>query len=885
MTDLERWLDANDRFLAAALAWLRHRLESLASAPSASLSAASAQSSWAQSTWGQPSSTVSASSSPAQTHSAWALPVTDAVTRPADAPIVGHARSRSLLARIWGSGEEEEPRGVHSPASLPGVPATPEVSTAAAARTLDTGGGASGATAGGHVDLARDDGAGAGRGGRVASFADARGAAARGVEPAGVSEGSRAGAERVSTSTASGPVSGGSPLLAIDPASSDPPPALALLARRLGLTEFESHILLLCAAMELDTRTGSLCARAMQDAARPFPTFALALTLFDRPAWDAMSPERPLRYWRLIEINQPGAQPLVTSALKADERIVNYLKGLNYLDDRLAPLVTPVAREAAPLPVSQQQTSDALAEYLARARETAHPPVLQLLGADGQSKLLVAERAAARLGLLLHRIGADTLPAHGPDLETFARLWQREGALLPLALYIDAADVDRTSGPAAGAVQRLCKRGMGAVFLDTRQQWPDLGRGALAFDVAKPTPAEQHAAWTDALGAAARDTASRLAGQFNFNLPSIQAIAAGAHARAAAAAAADAAQATAPAHLVDSARFAEIVWSDSLRHARPALDQLAQPLDAKARWEDLELPAAEKGLLHQVAQQVAARLAVYDAWGFRDRMNRGLGISVLFAGESGTGKTMAAEVLANDLSLMLYRIDLSSVVSKYIGETERNLRKLFDAAEDGGAMLFFDEADALFGKRSEVKDSHDRYANIEINYLLQRMETYRGLAILATNMKSALDGAFCRRLRFIINFPFPGPTERLAIWRKAFPARAPLSGLDYARLARFNVTGGSIHNIALNAAFLAAHAGEPISMRLVMEAARNEYRKLEKPINEAEFRWLDPPPASIPRVSGVSGDVAQSAAAPAAPASASGPASTAARSAAMEARA
>ena len=188
---------------------------------------------------------------------------------------------------------------------------------------------------------------------------------------------------------------------------------------------------------------------------------------------------------------------------------------------------------------------------------------------------------------------------------------------------------------------------------------------------------------------------------------------------------------------------------------------------------------------------------------------------------------------------MIYRIDLSAVVSKYIGETEKNLRKLFDAAEDGGAILFFDEADALFGKRSEVKDSHDRYANIEINYLLQRMEAYRGLAILATNMKGALDSAFVRRLRFVVNFPFPGPTERVAIWQHVFPQKTPLGDLDLQRLAKLNITGGSISNIALNAAFLAAQSGSRVTMPLVLEAARNEFRKMERPINEADFRWLE----------------------------------------------
>jgi len=227
---------------------------------------------------------------------------------------------------------------------------------------------------------------------------------------------------------------------------------------------------------------------------------------------------------------------------------------------------------------------------------------------------------------------------------------------------------------------------------------------------------------------------------------------------------------------------------------------------------------------------------VYEEWGFAEKMNRGLGISALFAGESGTGKTMAAEVIANDLRLNLYRIDLSAVVSKYIGETEKNLRRLFDAADDGGAILFFDEADALFGKRSEVKDSHDRYANIEINYLLQRMEAYRGLAILATNLKSALDPAFMRRLRFIVNFPFPGPSERKLIWQKVFPIQAPREELDYERLGRFNLSGGNIHSIALNAAFAAAQSNSSVTMPILLSAARTEFHKLNKPISEADLR-------------------------------------------------
>jgi len=618
----------------------------------------------------------------------------------------------------------------------------------------------------------------------------------------------------------------------------DPPPALVVLEQRLGLSQFEQETLFLCAAMELDTRIASLCARAQDDPNRPYPTFGLALTLFDDPAWDALSPERPLRYWRLIEINQPGAQPLTTSALRADERIVNYIKGLNYLDDRLAPLLAPLDMidDKVDLPLSQHAAVEAIVNRLRHGTQTHRLPVVQLLGPDGPSKQLVAQRAVAVLGLHLYRLPAGALPAQAAELETLARLWQRESMLLPIALYLDAYEGE---GPApveghAPPLHRFLSRIGGVTFIDTREiqtgpGWDQMKQVSLLVDIVKPTPAEQQAAWSAALGALAGDGPARLAGQFNLSLASIQQLAQSVVTGAPT-------EATSPERTLH-----DRLWEACQMNTRPRLDTLAQRLDAKATWDDIVLSGEAQDLLRQIAAQVGHRSKVYEDWGFHHKMNRGLGISALFTGESGTGKTMAAEVIANELRLNLYRIDLSAVVSKYIGETEKNLRRLFDAAEDGGAILFFDEADALFGKRSEVKDSHDRYANIEINYLLQRMEAYRGLAILATNMKSALDTAFVRRLRFIVTFPFPGPAERKLIWQKAFPPRTPTGALDFDRLARLNVTGGSIHNIALNAAFLAAQAGPEalVTMPLILEAARTEFRKEGKPINDSEFRVME----------------------------------------------
>jgi hypothetical protein len=616
-------------------------------------------------------------------------------------------------------------------------------------------------------------------------------------------------------------------------AKMDPPPALIILGRRLGLSRFEQEVLLLCAAMELDTGMASLCGRAQGDPNRPYPTFALALTLFDEPAWDVLSPERPLRYWRLIEINQPGGHPLSTSQLRADERIVNYIKGLNYIDDRLGPLLAPLdvpAREAK-LPPSQRDAAQTIALGLKQVPTGQNLPAVQLLGADGSSKQLVAEQAASALGLRVYRLPVPLLPVQAAELETLSRLWHRESLLLPVALYLDAlgSEVDTPQVGHSSPVNRLLARAGGIVFLDTREVWPGLAEGSLSVDVAKPTSAEQRAAWAAALGNSAGESPDLLGAQFNLSLGNIERIA--------------------QRVLSEPARGEPSVhdrlWDACLASTRPRLDMLAQRLEPKAKWDDLVLPVAESTLLHQIAAQVGQRSRVYEAWGFGQKMSRGFGISALFAGESGTGKTMAAEVVANELRLNLYRIDLSAVVSKYIGETEKNLRRLFDAAEDGGAILFFDEADALFGKRSEVKDSHDRYANIEINYLLQRMEAYRGLAILATNMKASLDSAFMRRLRFVVNFPFPGVVERKAIWQKVFPAATPTEKLDFDFLARLNLTGGNIHSIALNAAFLAAQTGVPVRMPLILDAARTELRKLGRVINQLEFRWHEKAGANV----------------------------------------
>ncbi len=619
-------------------------------------------------------------------------------------------------------------------------------------------------------------------------------------------------------------------------ATLDTQPALLALGELFGLSDYELEIVLLCAAIELDPTISDLLAQVPINQGRSHPTFALAMTLFDSPTWDAMAATRSLRYLRLLEINQPGATPLTISALRLDERIVNYIKGMNWIDERL--LNYGAMMTGKPLLSGSQLVS--ARTVLTQIHGSSACAVVQLLGTDPDSNLALAQTVCRGLNRKLFRIAASEFPSHVAELESFARLWQRESILLHLGLYIDASQLDSASAEAV-TLQRFLQKQAGLVFVglsDAPLRWD--GHSYIA-EIAKPSASEQYDSWLTLLKPLmnlelAVDNARRLAGQFNLNLNEMRS------------AAQQVVNSATNDPKIDAGKLSDRLWDACGNLTRPRLDALAQRLETKATWDNLVVPDEAGRLLRQIAGQVQARHQVYDEWGFNLKMNRGFGISALFAGDSGTGKTMAAEVIANDLRLDLYRIDLSAVVSKYIGQTEKNLRKLFDAAEQGGAILFFDEADALFGKRSEVKDSHDRYANIEINYLLQRMESFGGLAILATNMKSALDPAFMRRLRFIVDFQFPNVSERKIIWQNAFPQADPVSGfkgvpveaaLDYGRLAHFNLSGGNIHSITLNAAFLAAQSSEQrISMAHILDATRSELRKLNKPVNEAEFRQM-----------------------------------------------
>ena len=616
------------------------------------------------------------------------------------------------------------------------------------------------------------------------------------------------------------------------------PPALDTLCARLGLSVFERQILLTCAGVELDSGFSNLIAAAYDTGRHPvtLPTFSLVLGAFKEAHWSALAPSRPLRYWRLVETL--GRDALTASPLRIDERILHYLAGVGSVDERLHGLTEPMGGVVG-LPPSQLAVAVRAAQSWSRAGHPSAWPVIQLCGADAVSRRSVAAAACAMMSMNLRVMPASSVPQEPAELDLFARLWEREAALVPAGLLVECNETEPAGAPLDGVVNRLLNAVRAPLLLSVRQRGRTAERVVLSFDVPRATSAEQLEVWKGVLGADAPildGHVEALVSHFSLSPDTIYAAAAQARPIGGIPGLPAGSDRPGPREQppTSTGNWTAALWDVCRVQARPRLDGLAQRIEPVATWDDLVLPEKQKRLLKQVALCLRQRAKVYDKWGFASKGTRGLGITALFAGPSGTGKTMAGEVLANELRLDLYVIDLSQVVSKYIGETEKNLRRVFDAAEDGGAILFFDEADALFGKRSEVKDSHDRYANIEVSYLLQRMEAYRGLAILTTNRKSALDQAFLRRIRFVVEFPFPDAAQRAEIWRRVFPRATPTEGLRIDRLASLNAAGGNIRNIAMWAAFLAADAGEPVRMSHLRCASHGEFEKLEKPLVDAE---------------------------------------------------
>ena len=615
------------------------------------------------------------------------------------------------------------------------------------------------------------------------------------------------------------------------------PPALELLCQRFKLSEFERYILVFCAALEIDSRFPGLCAEALGSDRQYHPTFGLALSALPNPHWSALTPDGVLRYWKLLNLD--SGSTLTSTSLYIDERILHYLIGVKTTDSLLTE-ITELPSYTQRLIPSHQYLADSIEALWELSSFQNSPPIIQLCGSEMEDKTDITQAVCQHFNLQVSLLNCHRIPLKPNELETFIRRLERECILERRALLLVCEDIDRSDKLQLAALHQLLEELKGFAIVTTLLPLQGIKRQMIRFDVPKPLPQEQLITWE----ASVAELKTQLNGQGEYipdsdkllqdlqGLTSQFQLSTSMIRRACTAAVGQLTMPSAP-------LLKQALWQSCRVQARPGLDELAERIESKLSWEDLVLPPLQKETLKEISAHVRQKAKVYETWGFASKSRRGLGITALFSGPSGTGKTLAAGVLANELNLDLYRIELSAVVSKYIGETEKNLQQIFDAAESGGVILLFDEADSIFGKRSEVKDSKDRNANLEVSYLLQRMESYPGMAILTTNLQSNLDPAFMRRLRFVTQFSLPDAAHRAEIWRRIFPPDTPTEGLNFERLAQLNAPGGNIRIIALNAAFMAADAEEPVQMKHILRATQKEYEKLGKSLTSVEISsWI-----------------------------------------------
>ncbi len=654
----------------------------------------------------------------------------------------------------------------------------------------------------------------------------------------------------------------GSPEVSLQATTPDPAlPSEARLGRlqqAFGLSPFEMDVILIALAPELDLRYEKIYAFLQDDVNRRRPGVDLALRLLcpglagqvaARRCFDA---DAPLIKFRLIELgeeSQNRQQPMLSRTIKLDEGIVAFLLNEEKLDMRLR----TIASFGKDIFLELDGATEWLAEtrrHVTRMVELAEQePICVLTGPDELSKRSLALEICRRLMRPL--IVVDTaLLITLPKVEGLLRLLERETRLHRAAIYWASYEAlfgeEQPGQPqtqtqeARRLITRLLSEQNRLGFIASTEALTPLQAGPerseFQLELGRMSYSERQRFWesqlgTEALGLDLESLSSR------FRLSRGQIVLATATARHAAS------------WRGESAPTLADLETACRSHSNQKLGSLARKITPRYRWEDLVLPTDQHNMLREITEQVQHRALVYEKWGFDKKLSLGKGLNVIFAGPSGTGKTMSAEIMAGELRMDLYRIDLSNVVSKYIGETEKNLERIFTEAGESNAILFFDEADSLFGKRSEVKDAHDRYANIETGYLLQRMEEYDGIVILATNLRRNLDDAFIRRMHFIIEYPFPEEDDRLQIWQRVFANSIPISeNVDLRFMARqFKIAGGNIKNIGLATAFLAAsepaaHHTPVIEMSHLIRATRREFQKTGKLCTEADFgpyfSWL-----------------------------------------------
>lgn len=575
--------------------------------------------------------------------------------------------------------------------------------------------------------------------------------------------------------------------------SRSPVPApLDALQEGLGLSAFERATLLLACGPDL---VGAVARELNDHGTGPRLTFATALERLPDAHWDALTHRGPLRRWQLLHLDASGA--VLTSPLRPDERVVHHLVGVDCLDEELELASQPLAAPTRLTPTYAGLVADVASRWAA-----GQPVVLR--GGQPRTTRGLAAATCSAVGLAPRLLGADAIVGGTAGAATTLRRLFRETVLGGVGWVLE---LDEAPAPTVSELGRALVGSQAPVLLlgSTRTGGSALDAlGLSVVEVPRLGAGERRTLLSAALTAvgatAPDDDVDAAAGAFDLALPDVADVA------------------TEVAQGLD-------LWSACRRRPRGDVGALARVRTARAGWDELVLPDRQLDQIRALAGASRHRATVLDTWGFGARSDRGRGTTALFAGDSGTGKTFAAEVVARDLDLDLVQVDLSQVVDKYLGETEKRLARLFDAAEDGGMVLLFDEADALFGRRSEVKDSHDRYANVEVGYLLQRLESFGGLAILTTNARSALDPAFLRRLAVVVDFPYPDRAARERMWDQWLPPALPRGDVSTRQLAEADLSGGAIAAAALQAAYLAAADGGTVTAEHLAQAVRWELAK------------------------------------------------------------
>lgn len=625
---------------------------------------------------------------------------------------------------------------------------------------------------------------------------------------------------------------------------------LPTLSRLFNLNELEETTILVCLAPEIDAKYAKIYGYLQDDVTKKRPTVDLLFRLFCETEGDRLSlvrmlsPQSALLHFnlvRLVEEAQDAQVPLASRYLKLDDRIIAYLLQHPFIDPRLEASV----KNTHPQDIDDDdsvasKTTEELLRFVNSSfqglqNEGSKRIIVYLSGSDEGGKRSFAEAICRQMKVGLVSVDLADILARNLPFEWAIRTLLRETILLPAALFIhdiDAVLEDEKNKPALQLMEKNIEELGWLIMIAGERDWfpRDTPRGVtfISQEVSIPSASARKELWT---------TLSReynleegldfelVASKFLFGRDRIEI---------------GLRQARSVAMKRDGADYTirmKDIYDGCRAQSSNKLLSMSQKVKPVYSWDDIVLPEDSKNQLREICDSVKNRSRVHEEWGFEKKFSLGKGLNILFTGASGTGKTMAAEVIANELQLDMYKIDLSSVVSKWVGETEKNISRVFKEARDTNAIIFFDEADALFGKRTEVKDAHDRYANIEVNFLLQKMEEHEGIVILASNFKENIDKAFLRRMHHTLEFPFPDEESRLRIWGNIFPKAAPLAGdVDMVALARrFKISGGNIKNAAVNAAFYAAEESSPIGTKHILRALKREYQKIGTLPSEPDF--------------------------------------------------